>query len=254
MSENKEAASTTGAGAKGQGLNIHQKLAAMKANLVVEKTGYDEGNDYYYFKADDVARAAHKIMTEFNVVHRTTIDSYDIDNHWDKQGRNRPRVTAVCTVAFIDADGNGHMDTQVIATGSDIGGDKATRKLMVQAFKEAAIDVFGITEGMQGMDSDTYAQAEADLPAGDDPEVSSNVEPTSKELGEQLQALIQDPEVPHATTDLAISLGREVAKEILGAVPSDRVWRKDARVLGPLITRIKNGDIPADPGPEEKSE
>ena len=241
MSEQK-----TGAGSKGQGLNIHQKIAAMKAELVVQKTGYDENNDYTYFKADDVARDVHALMTEYNVVSRTTIDNdgLNIDNYWDKQGRNRPRVTAICTVSFIDADGSGFMDTQVVATGSDIGGDKATRKLMVQAFKEAAIDVFGVTEGMQAMDSDSYAEAEPDVAKEDDPELPEVPVTDSKVLGLRVKEMIEDPALEHIDADMVVKLGREVAKEVLGEVPGDRVWRKDARVLEPLVKRLENGDLP----------
>ena len=241
MSEQK-----TGAGSKGQGLNIHQKIAAMKAELVVQKTGYDENNDYTYFKADDVARDVHALMTEYNVVSRTTIDNdgLNIDNYWDKQGRNRPRVTAICTVSFIDADGSGFMDTQVVATGSDIGGDKATRKLMVQAFKEAAIDVFGVTEGMQAMDSDGYAEAEPDVAKEDDPELPEVPVTDSKALGLRVKEMIEDPALEHIDADMVVKLGREVAKEVLGEVPGDRVWRKDARVLEPLVKSLENGDLP----------
>lgn len=242
MSEQK----LTGAGTKGAGMNIHQKIAAMKAELVVEKTGYDEQNEYHYFKADDVARDVHTLMTEYNVVNRTTIDTatVNIDNHWDKNGRNRPRVTAVCTVSFIDADGEGFMDTQVIATGSDIGGDKATRKLMVQAFKEAAIDVFGVTEGMQSMDSDAYEEAEPDIVKEEDPELPEVPQTSSRELGERIKELIEDPALDHINSDIVVKLGREVAKDVLGEVPGDRVWRKDARVLEPLVKRLESGELP----------
>lgn len=249
MSEQKP----TGAGIKGAGMNIHQKIAAMKAELVVEKTGYDENNDYTYFKADDVARDVHALMTEYNVVNRTTIDTttVNIDNHWDKNGRNRPRVTAVCTVSFIDADGAGFMDTQVIATGSDIGGDKATRKLMVQAFKEAAIDVFGVTEGMQSMDSDAYEEAEPDIVKEEDPELPEVPQTSSRELGERIKELIEDPALEHINSDVVVKLGREVAKDVLGEVPGDRVWRKDARVLEPLVKRLVSGELPVGDGETE---
>lgn len=249
MSEQKP----TGAGIKGAGMNIHQKIAAMKAELVVEKTGYDEQNEYHYFKADDVARDVHTLMTEYNVVNRTTIDTatVNIDNHWDKNGRNRPRVTAVCTVSFIDADGEGFMDTQVIATGSDIGGDKATRKLMVQAFKEAAIDVFGVTEGMQSMDSDAYEEAEPDIVKEEDPELPEVPQTSSRELGERIKELIEDPALEHIDSDIVVKLGREVAREVLGEVPGDRVWRKDARVLEPLVKRLEQGEMPVGDGETE---
>ena len=246
MSEQK----LTGAGTKGAGMNIHQKIAAMKAELVVEKTGYDEQNEYHYFKADDVARDVHTLMTEYNVVNRTTIDAttMSIDNYWDKNGRNRPRVTAVCTVSFIDADSDGYLDTQVIATGSDIGGDKATRKLMVQAFKEAAIDVFGVTEGMQSMDSDAYEEAEPDIVKEEDPELPEVPQTSSRELGERIKQLIEDPALEHIDSDVVVKLGREVAKEVLGEVPGDRVWRKDARVLEPLVKRLESGELPVGDG------
>jgi hypothetical protein len=230
---------------KGEGLNIHQKIAEMKANLVVEKTGYDEKNDYMFFKADDVARDVHKIMTQYGVVTRTTIDNsaINIDSYWDKSGRNRFRVTAVVTVTFVDCDGKGAIDSQVIATGSDIGGDKATRKMMVQAFKEAAIDVFGITEGMQSMDSDAYPADEPDVAEVDD--TKNNVPAVdTKALGLRIKEMIEDQELEHINAEMVTKLGREAASEVLGNVPSDRVWRKDARVLEELVSRLTNGDIP----------
>ena len=56
--------------------------------------------------------------------------------------------------------------------------------------------------------------------------------------------MIEDPGLEHIDSDLVVRLGREVAKEVLGEVPGDRVWRKDARVLEPLVRRLENGDLP----------
>lgn len=230
---------------KGSGLTIHQKIAAIKAGLVVDKTGYDEKNEYAYFKADDIARDVHQAMTEFGVVHQSSIEQLDIDNYWDKQGRNRPRVTAIIKVSFISAEDGGYLDTQVVATGSDIGGDKATRKLMVQAFKEAAIDVFGITEGMKSMDSDSYAEAEPDVAKEEAPSEATEVKVDSKKLGERITELITSTEGPYAHIDgaMVLTVGRRIAKELLGEAPTDRVWKKDARVLEPTIEALEKGEV-----------
>ena len=232
-------------GYKGSGLTIHQKITAIKAGLEVEKTGYDTQNDYHYFKADDIARDVHRAMTEYGVVHQSSIEQLDIDNYWDKQGRNRPRVTAIIKVSFISAEDGGYLDTQVVATGSDIGGDKATRKLMVQAFKEAAIDVFGITEGMKSMDSDTYAEAEPDVAKEEVPDASTEIKLDSKKLGERITELIESTEEAYAHIDgpMVMAVGRRVAKEVLGELPTDRVWKKDARVLDPTIKALEKGEV-----------
>jgi hypothetical protein len=222
---------------------IHEKIQGIRESLVIEKTGYDERDEYYYFKADDVANGVRKAMIEHGVVHRTVIQSYEQDNHWDTNGRNRPRITALATVSFIDIEDNSFLDTQVVATGSDVGGDKAPRKMMVQIFKEAAIDVFTISEGMQSMDSDAFAEAEPDVAEVTKEDQAEAKKLDSKALGARVTEMINDPELEHVDSEMIIKVGRRVSKGLLGETPGDRVWRKDARVLEAVIKAIENGEV-----------
>lgn len=218
---------------------ILEKIQKVRSELVVEKTGWDDKNEYAYWKADDVAAGVRAATVGAGIVHRTEILNIDIDNFWDTNGRNRPRVTAHVRVVFIDAEDGSEMPTEVLATGSDVGGDKSTRKLMVQAFKEACIDVFTIAEGMSGMDSDSYAEAEpikSEQPA--EPKSRS-----SKEIGQELTDLINDPEFEHITGPVAMQVGQKVSDEVLGEGKKPAEWKKDARVLVELIDRLKKGEV-----------
>lgn len=219
---------------------ILKKIQEARDALKIDKTGYDDRNDFYYFKADDVAAGVRKAFTSHGIIHRTEVVNLDIDNFWDSNGRNRHRVTGHFRVTFVDPDDGSEFSTDAIATGSDIGGDKATRKAAVQAFKIAAIDVFTIAEGMQSMDSDSYAEAE---PIAKSAEPTESAEKTSKELGDELTKLMNDPEHEHITGEVIAKVGQRVADEILGEGVKLPVWKKDARVLAPLIDRLKKGEV-----------
>lgn len=221
---------------------ILEKIKSVRDSLAIEKTGYDEKNEYHYFKADDVAAGVRASMVNHGIIHRSEIVNLDIDNFWDQNGRNRPRVTAHVKIVFVDSEDGSEFATEVVATGADIGGDKATRKMHVQAFKEACIDVFTISEGMSSMDSDAYPEAEPIKAESSEPVVKAA---TSKELGKELTDLInsQSDEHSHITGPVAIEVGRKVALEVLGKTPADSAWKKDSRVLEPLIERLKNGEV-----------
>lgn len=225
---------------------ILEKILEIKKSLSIEKTGYDTQNDYHYFRADDVAAGVRKSMNEHGVIHRTRILSLDIDNHWDKQGRNRPRVTSHIEVTFIDPEDGSEMATEVVATGGDIGGDKAPRKMMVQAFKEACIDVFTVAEGMQGMDSDSYAPAEADVPAEveevEKPELQAKV--STKELGARVKEILEDDDnFGHVNGEIVNKVGQRLADSILGSGARPTAWRKDREVLEALIEALEKGEV-----------
>lgn len=222
---------------------IIQKLAKIKEELVIEKTGYDERNEYYYFKADDIAAAVRQAMIKEKVIHRTTIVSHSIENIIDKQ-RIRPFANALYEVEFIDVESGEVFATQAVASGSDVGGDKATRKLAVQAFKIVCIDLFSIAEGgMKGFDSDDYAEQPVLDNGTDEPVAEAEKKPDSKALGAQLTEMIKDPGQEHITGEVAVTVGRRVAQEVLGETPRDSIWKKDARVLEPLIEQLEKGAL-----------
>lgn len=139
---------------------ILKKMLTIQQELKVEKTGYDERQDYYYFKADDIANAVRKKMNEVGVISRDEVINPTEDNFWDQNGRNRPRHTATVRITFVDPEDGSEFPSEAYSTGSDTGGDKGTRKLMVQGFKEVAINVFKISEGMDQADSDKDAEQE----------------------------------------------------------------------------------------------
>lgn len=224
-------------------MSILTKIAEIQATLVVEKTGYDERNDYWYFKAEDVARSVRAELVKHKIIHRSSVIREQVENILDKQGRVRPAASAVVEITFIDTEDGTEFTTQALGSGSDVGGDKATRKLAVQAFKIAMIDVFTIVEDMAMVDSD----ADAPAPSLNEGEGEESKEPKldSKKLGAQLTDLINDPdpEHEHITGEAAMTVGRLVAKDILGEVPRDTVWKKDPNVLDELIKRLLNGEV-----------
>lgn len=100
---------------------ILDKIKTIRDTLVIEKTGYDERNDYYYWKADDVAAAVRKEMNKVGVIHRVeTLDVLD-GNRVDAQGRDRSRITLHNRVVFIDPDDGSEYAVDAVGTGSDIG-------------------------------------------------------------------------------------------------------------------------------------
>lgn len=215
---------------------ITQKILEIQRTLEVEKTGYDERNDFYYFSADDVANAVRAKMNEHGVIHRTTITDLREDNFFDTNGRNRPRVTFQATVTFIDAEDGSEFSTDVVATGSDTGGDKATRKAAVQAFKVACIDLFVITEEMGRFDSDGDKEAE---PVAT--ETAAAKKASTAELFNRVTAIINDESNPITGAD-AGKVGNRIAAE-LGFEPKGSVWRKEAAVLERVIADLEAGVI-----------
>lgn len=217
---------------------ILAKIHTIQSTLDVEKTGYDERNEYAYFKADDIARDVKKLMNQHKVIHRTTLTSVNDGTHIDKQGRERSRQTAEATVTFIDVEDGSEFSTDVLATGSDIGGDKSTRKLQVQAFKIAAVDVFLITEDIAKFDGDKYEAAPADeAKPGSEPAQKTK---TVKELDQEVRAHV-------AAEDNAIDgklvgdTGAAIAKK-LGVGEKSTVWRKDVNVMKELVEELDKID------------
>lgn len=225
-------------------MSIIKKIAAIRDGLKIEKSGYDERNDYHYFKGEDVAAGVRRGMVEHGVIHRTKLVEYVIENIIDKQGRVRPAASGLYEFSFIDIDTGDSFEVQAVASGSDIGGDKATRKMAVQAFKIACIDLFTVVEDMGSMDADNYAEAPS-LNEGAEPESEEPTEKPldAKSLGNTITELIKDPSQEHITAEVVNTVGNRVCKEVLGEELAPGKWRRDARVLEGLIAALNKGDL-----------
>lgn len=215
---------------------ILKKIATIQEELKVEKTGYDERQDYWYYKAEDVAAAVRAKMVQHGVIHRTVIQELNEDNFYDQNGRNRPRVTIRGQVVFIDPDDGSEFVTEAVATGSDTGGDKGTRKAAVQLFKIAVIDLFVIAGEMARADSDGDRETE---PVNVSPQVQVDEPRTVSELSAEIGSLIKS-----GVTDAGVvkAIGTRVSKQLLGDKWTEKFnIRSDARILDIVVADIKKG-------------
>lgn len=218
---------------------IQNKILAVQKALNVRKTGYDDRNEYAYFKAEDITRDVKLAMDEVGVIHRTSIKVLSDTSHVDKNGRDRSRLTAEATVVFVDPEDGSEFPTDVIATGSDIGGDKAPRKLMVQLFKVAAIDVFKITEGIDEVDSDNDPEAEPDVEkkTATVPAAADKAKGT-KELDQEVRAFIAAEDNALTGADVK-EIGERLAIKH-GVEPKSTVYRKNVNVMAELVVELGN--------------
>lgn len=211
---------------------IFKKMLDIRKNLQVVKTGWDDKNEYAYFKADDIAYAVRQGMNDQGVIHHVKLAEIIDGTRVDAQGRERSRLTTHSVITFVDTEDGSTFEHEVLASGSDIGGDKAARKTAVQAFKIAAIDLFMVVEGLDTFDSDNAQEAEPeDLSAGTESKAAA-VSRSMRELDKVVGSIVKDPENPVTAAILKV-LAEEIAEE--HSVEKDsKVWRKDARVMEPL--------------------
>lgn len=211
------------------------KILQIQQTLEVEKTGYDENNEYFYFKADDVARDVRRAMNEVGLIHRTEIIEWSEDNKWDQNGRNRPRVTFRAKIIFVDPEDGSEFSTEVVATGSDTGGDKGPRKAQVQAFKIAALDLFVITEG-SAFDSDGAKESEPINAAEKAPEATT-ISSITNEIGDRVR------DSDDALTGAMVTA---VTKRIAGELkkPGNQTdWKNDIQVMTQVINELRKGAV-----------
>lgn len=218
-------------------MSINEKILNIQRSLEVEKTGFDIRNEYAYFKADDVANAVRGALNNHGIIHRTKITDLREDNFYDPNGRNRPRVTFQATITFVDVEDGSEFSTDVVATGMDTGGDKATRKAAVQAFKIACIDLFIITEEFGKFDSDGDKEAE---PVATEPTKRQKDE-SAAEVYNQITAIVQDPTNP-VDGATAGKMGNRIAKE-QGVEEKMAKWKQEIGVVTELLAAIKRGDV-----------
>ena len=217
---------------------ILKKMLQIQQDITVEKTGWDDRNEYAYWKADDVAAAVRKIMNTVGVIHRVELINVDDASRVDSQGRERRRLTTTSKIIFIDPEDGSEFPHEVVATGSDIGGDKDTRKAAVQAFKIATMDLFIIVEGLESFDNDHEGEADPGVTTKATPETKKAEQARGlRELDKLVGGFIKDPENP-ITGPILKALADEIAAEH-GVEQDSKVWRKDARVLEPIAATLE---------------
>lgn len=215
---------------------IYKKILDIRKGLVIEKTGWDERNEYAYFKADDIAAAVRAGMDEHDVIHRTKLVEHNDNSRVDDNGRFHGRHTNQYQITFIDVDDQSEFTVDVVSTGADIGGDKHARKAAVQAFKIAAIDLFMIVEGLDKFDNDGEAEADAQAVAPPQSKVAEKARDL-RALDKVVGGILKADDNP-VTPAVLKALGDSVAED-LGIDQDSKVWRKDARAMEKIATVLE---------------
>lgn len=215
-------------------MGINAKILSIQQEVNVEKTGFDERQEYYYFKADDVLNAVRKQLNAKGIVTRSRILRWEQENFYDTNGRGRPRTTAEVEVVYVDAESGEEFVTSALATGSDIGGDKGPRKLATQAKKISLLDTFLIGENSDRFDSDSDPEQPAvNMTEPVDP--SAGLNDLTAKVGEMIrdESPVDGPMVNAVGTRLAAELG----------VSGDqKEWKRDVRVMAALVKALENGE------------
>lgn len=215
-------------------MGINAKILSIQQEVNVEKTGFDERQEYYYFKADDVLNAVRKQLNAKGIVTRSRILRWEQENFYDTNGRGRPRTTAEVEVVYVDAESGEEFVTSALATGSDVGGDKGPRKLATQAKKISLLDTFLIGENSDRFDSDSDPEQPAvNMTEPVDP--SAGLNDLTAKVGEMIrdESPVDGPMVNAVGTRLAAELG----------VSADqKEWKRDVRVMAALVKALENGE------------
>ena len=215
-------------------MGINAKILSIQQEVNVEKTGFDERQEYYYFKADDVLNAVRKQLNAKGIVTRSRILRWEQENFYDTNGRGRPRTTAEVEVVYVDAESGEEFVTSALATGSDVGGDKGPRKLATQAKKISLLDTFLIGENSDRFDSDSDPEQPAvNMTEPVDP--SAGLNDLTAKVGEMIrdESPVDGPMVNAVGTRLAADLG----------VSGDqKEWKRDVRVMAALVKALENGE------------
>ena len=215
-------------------MGINAKILSIQQEVNVEKTGFDERQEYYYFRADDVLNAVRKQLNAKGIVTRSRILRWEQENFYDTNGRGRPRTTAEVEVVYVDAESGEEFVTNALATGSDVGGDKGPRKLATQAKKISLLDTFLIGENSDRFDSDSDPEQPAvNMTEPVDP--SAGLNDLTAKVGEMIrdESPVDGPMVNAVGTRLAAELG----------VSGDqKEWKRDVRVMAALVKALENGE------------
>ena len=215
-------------------MGINAKILSIQQEVNVEKTGFDERQEYYYFKADDVLNAVRKQLNAKGIVTRSRILRWEQENFYDTNGRGRPRTTAEVEVVYVDAESGEEFVTSALATGSDVGGDKGPRKLATQAKKISLLDTFLIGENSDRFDSDSDPEQPAvNMTEPVDP--SAGLNDLTAKVGEMIrdESPVDGPMVNAVGTRLAAELGVSI---------DQKEWKRDVRVMAALVKALENGE------------
>lgn len=216
---------------------INKKILQIQSTIEVEKSGYNDRQDFYYFAADDVLNAVRNELSRHGIIVKQSIREWNSDSYYDAQGRYRPTINILGSVTFIDTEDDTEHTVDVIASGSDTGGDKSPRKAQTQLIKIAFLNTFLISES-NAFDSDASPEMEPVnvQPVAEKIEAAASVADLTAQIGELVKS---------GTIEAAIvnKVGQRISDGILGEGISATAWRKDGRVLEQLLAALKNGDV-----------
>lgn len=230
---------------------ILKKIAAIQEEMGrVEKDGYDERNEYHYFTADGIILAVSDLMIKHGVINRVEVVDRDQGDFYDKSGRGRPRTSGTGRVVFTDIEDGSEYPTEVMATGSDIGGDKGPRKVHTMVKKIAFIDVFNIVDADRNKDADDLPEqpginndedAPADSAATDQGEAKTPPREISV-LAAEIGAIVNDKERPQYGGPEIKALGDKHSKAL--GNPDGFAWRKNSpETLELILKSVKDGEV-----------
>lgn len=223
---------------------ILKKIAAIQEEMGrVAKDGWDERNEYAYFTADGIVLAVSDLMIKHGVINRVEVVDRDQGDFYDKSGRGRPRTSGTGRVIFTDVEDGSEYPTEVMATGSDIGGDKGPRKVHTMIKKIAFIDVFNIVDADRNKDADDLPEQpginnEEDAPSAPAVEGQAPEKTPPREisvLSAAIGKIVNDKERPEYGGAEVRALG-DMHSKALGN-PDGFDWRKNSPETMELILK-----------------
>ena len=218
-------------------MSIHKKILEIQSTIEVPKSGYNDRQDFYYYAADDVLNAVRNQISKHGIIIRQSIKEWNAESFYDSQGRYRPTINILGSVTFIDTEDDTEHTVDVIASGSDTGGDKSPRKAQTQLIKIAFLNTFLISES-NAFDSDGSPEMEPVnvKPAQEKIETAASVADLTAQIGE----LVKSGTIEASTVN---KVGQRISDKVLGEGVAATSWRKDARVLQELANALKNGEV-----------
>lgn len=216
-------------------MGILQKINKVRESIgAIEKTGYNEKNDFWFFSESDILNGVKNAMQENGVITSLEYITHEFDNRYDSNGRNRTRLFAHVNFTFTDVDTGETWSTQASATGSGIGDDVATRKTHTQLKKIVFLDTFLITDSDSRVDADSLGEAEPMSMAPEAPKAA-----TLNELVAEVGAYVSDKESPVTGAHVG-AIGKRLAKEN-GVSDSTIEWKKSEVVMAGVLAALKQG-------------
>ena len=214
--------------------NIIEKILNIQQTIQVEKLGVNEKHGFTYFREEDIVNAVRDQLNQHGIIVQKEMASYDHVGIYDTNGRYRPRASGTVKFTFISVDDGSEFEVSVGAEGSGTGDDVSSRKLATQARKIASLDTFQIGESNDRYDSDSQGEQEP-INMTPPPAPQATVAGLMDEIGK----LVNDKVTDGPTVN---TVGSRIAKE-LGIDPTPKAWRRDSRVLEPLIAAIVAGEV-----------